>query len=590
MNFEDYMKKIQYISNLLENNNYPENILNDKGLNIKEDFQYICLSSASNYKLVNEVIARLAQNGNKSIVEENIKNISISMWKGLFNINEATKSLFVQYFDEILDSAIMISYREIEDFINDKDTCSLIYKAMPNIIKKLSTYDRAALINHLKIKNDGEQLIKENINNFFKKGDFDISTTYSKILIELSYVNGISKIDILKACSAELSDILVRETAIDNETSKLLNWIYDAYEENKMMNQDRIEIKKVIDNAILNNFEYILDKSNYDKESIKSLKQFDCTKDLFEKNKNLYIDKSNKLNNYNEQKEKSTIKEIVVNSFYDKNVVNFEESVNEDSVAAENVVANNECENSNIIKEKKLNEDTIKLDYVAELKEQIQNRYINKNFHTNKINEIEEHQFEKNKTNVFEDIQKDNIINFDSIINSPNIDEGIKKLIQSNISETDAIINRVMKKEKQKVVNISKNEDWDIQINDENYLKLDMETKNNVDFITVDNVISFIEENADYIAEQINIIKSYNGVKIQENVNVIENIEDIKLLNSMQNDMNEIYSQNKENNNLALISAENSIMNKKRDNIFVRAWKKIKKLFGLKGVGEEFGE
>ena len=86
MNFDDYMKKIQYISNLLKGTECADDILNSKELNLKEDFQYICLSSASNYELVNEVIARLAQNGNKNLVEEHIKNISMNMWKDLFYI------------------------------------------------------------------------------------------------------------------------------------------------------------------------------------------------------------------------------------------------------------------------------------------------------------------------------------------------------------------------------------------------------------------------------------------------------------------------------------------------------------------------
>ena len=73
MNFDDYMKKIQYISSILEKNEYAENVLNSKELDIAQDFQYICLSSAANYKLVNEIIARLAQNGNADIVKENVK-------------------------------------------------------------------------------------------------------------------------------------------------------------------------------------------------------------------------------------------------------------------------------------------------------------------------------------------------------------------------------------------------------------------------------------------------------------------------------------------------------------------------------------
>ena len=96
MNFDDYMKRIQYISNILEKNKYAEDILNSKELDIKKDFQYICLSSASNYNLVNEIIVRLAQNGNEDIVKENIKCISMSMWKDIFDKNEAIKKIFIE--------------------------------------------------------------------------------------------------------------------------------------------------------------------------------------------------------------------------------------------------------------------------------------------------------------------------------------------------------------------------------------------------------------------------------------------------------------------------------------------------------------
>ena len=52
-------------------------------------------------------------------------------------------------------------------------------------------------------------------------------------------------------------------------------------------------MQNYIDNAILDNFDSILDKSNYDKVTIKILKQFPCTYNRFENKKNLYIDKSN---------------------------------------------------------------------------------------------------------------------------------------------------------------------------------------------------------------------------------------------------------------------------------------------------------
>lgn len=61
-----------------------------------------------------------------------------------------------------------------------------------------------------------------------------------------------------------------------------------------MVDEDRKEIKQYIDEAIMKNFDHILDKSNYDKNTIKILKQFDCTKEQFENNKNHFIEKSNR--------------------------------------------------------------------------------------------------------------------------------------------------------------------------------------------------------------------------------------------------------------------------------------------------------
>ena len=318
MNFDDYMKKIQYISSILEKNEYAENVLNSKELDIAQDFQYICLSSAANYKLVNEIIARLAQNGNADIVKENVKMISMSMWKDLFDQNEAIKKIFIENYNNIFENSTIITIREIERFINDKETCYLIYNSLDSIIKKLCTYDRASLISILKNKENGIDKIRTNLENFFQKGEFDITTTYSKILYELGQISEISKVEILKACDTNLSEMLNRETAVDNETNKLLNWLYDAFEESPMVDEDRKEIKQYIDEAIMKNFDHILDKSNYDKNTIKILKQFDCTKEQFENNKNHFIEKSNRSDKeektyyFNLNDEKEHIKEVSI--------------------------------------------------------------------------------------------------------------------------------------------------------------------------------------------------------------------------------------------------------------------------------------
>lgn len=295
MSYEDCMTKIGQMSTLLENSKYPEEILNNKDINLEEDFQYLCLNSTINPELVNEVIARLAQNGNKELVEKNIKCITMEMWKELFSKNKATKELFMGNYFNILNNTGILTYREIEKIIADDDTIQLVYESMEIIIKKLCTYDRASLICNLKYKADGIEKIRENIEQFFKKGEYDISTTYSKVLYELGNVTEISKTEILEACTRYLSEMLERETAIDNETNDLLNWIYYAMEETQMSDEKRNTFQKRIDEAVLYNFEGILDRTNYDKETMRILKQFPCTHDKFDNNRNMFIEKSNKL-------------------------------------------------------------------------------------------------------------------------------------------------------------------------------------------------------------------------------------------------------------------------------------------------------
>ena len=102
-----------------------------------------------------------------------------------------------------------------------------MYDNIEGIIRKLCTYDRASLIACVYTKENGVEIIKKNLELFFKKGEYDISTTYSKILVELSDIPEISEEEILEACSKHLVEMLDRETAVDNETNVLLNWIYD---------------------------------------------------------------------------------------------------------------------------------------------------------------------------------------------------------------------------------------------------------------------------------------------------------------------------------------------------------------------------
>lgn len=554
MNFDDYMRKIQYISNILEKNEYAENILNSKELDIAQDFQYICLSSASNYKLVNEVIARLAQNGNSKIVEENVKSISMSMWKDLFDKNEAIKKIFIDNFSYIFENTTIITFREIDRFINDKDTCILIYDTLDNIIKKLCTYDRASLISILKHKENGIDKIKQNLENFFQKGEFDISTTYSKILNELSQIPEISKIQILKACNNNLEEMLNRETAIDNETNKLLNWIYDAFEETPMPDEERYIIKQNIDNAILKNFNHILDKSNYDKNTIKILKQFDCTKEKFEKNKNHFIEKSNRLiienqnSNLNFQNEKNYIKDNIVNSKkIDKIFENTKEQINKENIELKNIINevnknnnvinknNNELDKNNLANKNNIVEDEIKenRNIISQnkinLKNENANSEVNTTTETKSLINTYINEFAKKKDNIIS-MQNSNKCDKD------NFDEKIQKLITNNIEETDKIINKILK-------------------------------KNEVQVKVTDNL----------------------GEITQEKINT-NSIEEIKNLDN-KNLKNDKIEDIKPNNNQSteLIVKEESVNTNKKVHIIKRILKKFTKLFKSKSTIERIG-
>lgn len=554
MNFDDYMRKIQYISNILEKNEYAENILNSKELDIAQDFQYICLSSASNYKLVNEVIARLAQNGNSKIVEENVKSISMSMWKDLFDKNEAIKKIFINNFSYIFENTTIITFREIDRFINDKDTCILIYDTLDNIIKKLCTYDRASLISILKHKENGIDKIKQNLENFFQKGEFDISTTYSKILNELSQIPEISKIQILKACNNNLEEMLNRETAIDNETNKLLNWIYDAFEETPMPDEERYIIKQNIDNAILKNFNHILDKSNYDKNTIKILKQFDCTKEKFEKNKNHFIEKSNRLiienqnSNLNFQNEKNYIKDNIVNSKkIDKIFENTKEQINKENIELKNIINevnknnnvinknNNELDKNNLANKNNIVEDEIKenRNIISQnkinLKNENANSEVNTTTETKSLINTYINEFAKKKDNIIS-MQNSNKCDKDDF------DEKIQKLITNNIEETDKIINKILK-------------------------------KNEVQVKVTDNL----------------------GKIAQEKINT-NSIEEIKNLDN-KNLKNDKIEDIKPNNNQSteLIVKEESVNTNKKVHIIKRILKKFTKLFKSKSTIERIG-
>ncbi|MBP3502481.1 MAG: hypothetical protein J6K42_03260 [Clostridia bacterium] len=560
MNFDDYMKKIQYISNILEKNEYAENILNSKELDIAQDFQYICLSSASNYKLVNEIIACLAQNGNSKIVEENVKSISMSMWKDLFDKNEEIKKIFINNFAYIFENTTIITFREIERFINDKETCILIYNILDNIIKKLCTYDRASLISILKNKENGIDKIKQNLESFFQKGEFDISTTYSKILNELSQIPEISKIQILKACNNNLGEMLNRETAIDNETNKLLNWIYDAFEETPMSNEERYIIKQNIDTAILKNFNNILDKSNYDKNTIKILKQFDCTKERFEKNKNHFIEKSNSLNfeNQSSNTEKSNSLNI------DNQNSNSEAKTTIEKYSLINAYINESCKNDIISTQ---NQDKCKKDNFDEkIRELITTNIAETDKIIDKV-------LKKNEAQIKATNNLDVIISEkDSRANNSNIIEEIKNIESlKNVEETKNI---------ESVKNLYEIKDIKEAKNVEELKNIE-EVKNveELKYIDERNIekIKYIEEKNTEKAKYIEEIKNVEESKKSDTKNLVtNNTEDIK-----QN-----YNQSTE----LIVVKEEPIDTNQKINILKRIFKKITQIFKSKSTIERIGD
>lgn len=571
MNFYDYMNKIQEISKILEQKKSAEDILNSKEIDISNDFQYICLSSASNYDLVVEVIARISQNGNKDIVENNIKYISINIWKDLFNKNKFTKELFIKNYDKILDNAGILTYREIENFVEDNQARPLIYNSLDLITKKLCTYDRAALITKMKSKEDGIVKIKENLNFFFQKGEYDISTTYSRILDELSKIQEISKLEILKACSKNLGEMLERETAIDNETNNLLNWIYDAMEETKMLPDDRAELQNDIDKAIMFNFYTILDKSNYDKETIKVLKQFKCTQDQFEKERNVFIEKSNKLIHmtkiyvFNHQNKTIENSDKNINTFKIENDINVSNKKSSEIINIENmqpIKENNDetnileensiCNTSDVKKFEefsKENDDTrgCKITDSNEIENDIIKDKMEEDICNNQMNYVENNDdidkefskldLEKNEINnkEFEDI---NVLSkFDELLNKSKENNNIKEnalsdLIRKNIKETDSVIDKVMKK-----------------------------SSCNTD----ENVVT-------------NIITTDSKENIVKNINEVDKEDNIQLKNS-----------DKENKK-ALILKEESIELPKEQHIIKRIFSKILKFFSNKFGTEKIGE
>ena len=312
----------------------------------------------------------------------------------------------------------IITYREIESFIDDDDTRKIVYDNIEGIIRKLCTYDRASLIACVYTKENGVEIIKKNLELFFKKGEYDISTTYSKILVELSDIPEISEEEILEACSKHLVEMLDRETAVDNETNVLLNWIYDSMEDAKLSSEKRSELQADIDKAIMDNFDGILDKTNYDKETIKILKLFPCTYGKFESNRNMFIENSSKL--------------IHMTKIYD---LNYEKEKEQEEEQKEEEYTNTE----NQTEDRK--ENDIKVDNIVE--ENNTDEIID-----DEVNSSLAERFVKEVQSEIDTIEEYNELIKQTEENETNAEEILDALIKSNLYETNQIIDKVVNKEK----------------------------------------------------------------------------------------------------------------------------------------------
>ena len=592
MNFDDYMKRIQYISNILEKNKYAEDILNSKELDIKKDFQYICLSSASNYNLVNEIIVRLAQNGNEDIVKENIKCISMSMWKDIFDKNEAIKKFFIENYTTIFENTSIITTRELERFLNDTDTYNLMYNMLDLIIKKLCTYDRASLISILKTKSNGIVKIKENLPIFFQKGEYDITTTYSKILHELDKIPEISKAEILKACNNSLVDMLNRETAVDNETNKLLSWIYDAFEEANMSNEEKNIIKQNIDTAIMSNIDHILDKSNYDKNTIKILKQFDCAKEKIEKNKNHFIEKQNKNNEektyyFNIQDNKEKIKEVNIDyQKIDKIIDEVKQDLNEKQqttiISEQPKQENNEVKDDKIIDFATIKENTKIIDnseITNQLTDEAMQNLINDNIiETDQIiDKILNKKIEQNENNndVIQTIKQNENDNVIEIVEQSKIDNVAQTIEQNEES------NQIQSTMQNQIVN-------EAQCVEQKEIDSGIQSKSQSE---VNNIIKYAneDEQCDEIKYADETENSYSKMenKIEQQGEDSNSLENIEFANEdvVQNQSENTQLITQKNNDVDYIQLS-EIDEEEHISVFKRLWMKVTKLFKLKSENE----
>ena len=461
--------KLKYIANLLANTKDAKDVLNDKGIELKSDFQYICLNSGRYSDTVIDVISEVAKLDDISVIEENINLISMNVWKDLFNKNDSIKKIFINNFDKIFAYTNVMSCNEVDAFINDSKTSDLIYSNIKQIIIKLTTQDRASLIDILNEKPNGADIIKENIDYFFEKGAYGISTTYSKVLDKLTKTSGIEKIDILRACSDKFSYMISKATAFDNETTKLIRWLADAISDLDIDEDEKNKFESDFEKAILENFDSILEKTNFDNDTVELLKTYDCTKDSFEK-----VEQVEEVIEEPEEKSIEDYAQEITDEIDDeKNEVIEEEKIEE--IKEENIVEDEKQEEVIEQQENKIEEESVESEVSAEqpaqedfsktkkyeLSNELINAYISR---YNKKNNSESGE-EKPQENSQEELQ-----------------EKLRKLIYNNIHQTDKIVDKVLAKNDNEIKEVEEAKQEIKQQPEENVEKVEGNiTKENVE-------------------------------------------------------------------------------------------------------------
>ena len=183
--------------------------------------------------------------------------------------------------------------------------------------------------------------------------------------------------------------------------------------------------------AVLENFDNILYKSNYDKETIKLLKQFYCTKSKFDENKTLIMEESKKLIHMTKIYDLTYGKDNVESTENEQQIEELPEEKVEEVVVNDICIAE-ESDEQNIIENIENDEKNDKVDAETNVEQSTENN----------VEQQEE---------IFEILEDDNIIeeNIEGKKEEPELqaDQIVNALINTNLLEADKVIKRILKKD-----------------------------------------------------------------------------------------------------------------------------------------------